>query len=508
MLILKKCRLLMFKLFNINTSKQFYLWLLLRTFLIGFFCTIKPNLSVDIIENVYWGQELQWGYFKHPPLFAWISFAWIKIVGQTLYPTLFAVTTSISIFASYKITKIYLPKPLSITSALLLEGVLFYNFSACNFNANSILLVLWPACAYFLLCGIRSACTKVKLLHWSLFGACAALSMLSKYYSGIFLLSCFVTTLITPQARNLYKTIYPYLAFTVFCIILTPHVIWLFKYNFIPLTYITNQVNIAHQRWFFNTNNALITRLLFTIELLLLTATISSGLIVATIIIIKKTTLDISRNTLYKISDLICLTITPMICVVVLIICNIRIDYKWLVPHFFAIPTIILYITHKDIKQLLFQKLYNILIYLFIITSILHIFLYSLVANNGYNNKAIANFADTLWTQNTHSKLHYICGENRVAGSIVTFAPQKSDMHFIPECNLNYAPWINQNSFNKYGILIAYAPDQYPDYISNNMSTMYNTFQTCGYYAQTFVVRRLLKSHTQIVNFIICTNKA
>jgi hypothetical protein len=27
----------------------------------------------DMIENLYWGKELQLEYAKHPPLFAWIS---------------------------------------------------------------------------------------------------------------------------------------------------------------------------------------------------------------------------------------------------------------------------------------------------------------------------------------------------------------------------------------------------------------------------------------------------
>jgi hypothetical protein len=32
-----------------------------------------------VIENLYWGKELQLGYSKHPPLFAWISYLFYRL---------------------------------------------------------------------------------------------------------------------------------------------------------------------------------------------------------------------------------------------------------------------------------------------------------------------------------------------------------------------------------------------------------------------------------------------
>src|SRR3990172_10423637 len=33
----------------------------------------------DMAEAYAWGQEVQLGYFKHPPFWAWLTFAWFEI---------------------------------------------------------------------------------------------------------------------------------------------------------------------------------------------------------------------------------------------------------------------------------------------------------------------------------------------------------------------------------------------------------------------------------------------
>ncbi len=36
----------------------------------------------DMLENYAWGQVLEWGSFKHPPLFAWVTGLWFKLFPQ------------------------------------------------------------------------------------------------------------------------------------------------------------------------------------------------------------------------------------------------------------------------------------------------------------------------------------------------------------------------------------------------------------------------------------------
>ena len=37
----------------------------------------------DMLENYAWGQVLEWGAFKHPPLFAWAVGLWFRVLPTT-----------------------------------------------------------------------------------------------------------------------------------------------------------------------------------------------------------------------------------------------------------------------------------------------------------------------------------------------------------------------------------------------------------------------------------------
>ena len=43
---------------------------------------LVESLPLDVVEGVYWGQEWQWGYYKHPPLPAWILYLFERALGD------------------------------------------------------------------------------------------------------------------------------------------------------------------------------------------------------------------------------------------------------------------------------------------------------------------------------------------------------------------------------------------------------------------------------------------
>ena len=56
-------------------------------------------------------------------------------------------------------------------------GIIFYTFSAVEFNVNVISVALWPWTTYF----FWQAYKKDKLKNWVLFGVFMALNILNKY---------------------------------------------------------------------------------------------------------------------------------------------------------------------------------------------------------------------------------------------------------------------------------------------------------------------------------------
>jgi uncharacterized membrane protein len=69
-----------------------------------------------------------------------------------------------------------------------------------------------------------------RRLHAVLFGALAAVAMLSKYYSVVLLLPLFAYTFM-PSQRMIWKTVTPWLAVVVFLLASAPHLYWLVTHS-------------------------------------------------------------------------------------------------------------------------------------------------------------------------------------------------------------------------------------------------------------------------------------
>ena len=46
-------------------------------------CSIFQRvLGIDIYETIVWGEEMQWGYSKHPPLSGWLGYFFSWVTGH------------------------------------------------------------------------------------------------------------------------------------------------------------------------------------------------------------------------------------------------------------------------------------------------------------------------------------------------------------------------------------------------------------------------------------------
>lgn len=205
----------------------------------GIVWLFMPNMDIDMFENFAWGQTLEWGTFKHPPLFAWITRAWFA-----LFPT-----THWAYFAlSYSNLAVALMGICALTSLLLRQsGVVYtedqrqrllflvigysilglpFNVYAAIFNADSVLLSLWPWTAFVFLKALEPRAS----LGWSgLVGVLAGACVLGKYFSLVFLAGLAAISLTNSAYRVWYKTAAPYLAFLVFALVISPHVWWEYR---------------------------------------------------------------------------------------------------------------------------------------------------------------------------------------------------------------------------------------------------------------------------------------
>lgn len=189
----------------------------------------------DMAEAWAWGKEPAWGYYKHPPASAWLAYAWFSIWPRNsfFFYLLSETNAAIGLLGAWAIAGRLVDCERQIVVLAMLGLTPLYNLFAMKYNANTVLLSLWPWTAYAL---IRALETQ-RAAWGAAFGIMAALSMLAKYYSGLLLLSCLAAALLHPNARAFFRSPSPYVAVLTGSALIAPHLVWMPEHDFQTLEY-------------------------------------------------------------------------------------------------------------------------------------------------------------------------------------------------------------------------------------------------------------------------------
>lgn len=183
------------------------------------------DLHPDVLEAWSVGRTLEWGFGKHPPLMGWITHFWFLIfpISDWSFYLLEMVNAAAALWAVDLITRRFVSSDKRVIVLLLLMLMPAYQFHAQRFNANTVLLAVWPLATY---CFLRSFETRSVL--WSIAtGVMCAIAMLGKYYSA-FLIAAFILAAMTdPRRREYLTSCAPWTAAVAGLIVLGPHVYWL-----------------------------------------------------------------------------------------------------------------------------------------------------------------------------------------------------------------------------------------------------------------------------------------
>lgn len=199
------------------------------------------NLPLDVIENLAWGTLWQWGYYKHPPLMAWLQEGVVQFLGHSDYVAYLLSFSMVGLAVWYqqKIAKfmgatLWQQQLLPILSVF----IYYYNFRAIEFNANVAQLPFWMMYIYYFLAALQ----KKQLRYWICIGFLAALGLLAKYSFGILLISSLFPVLLVKDYRHYLYSYKPYLAALVMILCISPHLLWLYQVDGLPLQYLQNSL--------------------------------------------------------------------------------------------------------------------------------------------------------------------------------------------------------------------------------------------------------------------------
>jgi 4-amino-4-deoxy-L-arabinose transferase-like glycosyltransferase len=200
-------------------------------------------LHQDMTEAYVWGSQFQLGYYKHPPLWAWIAGVWFLVLPHRdwAFYLLSMLNANLGLLGAWRLIGCFAGGERRVGATLLLLLTPFYTFLAFKYNANSIFLSLWPWTAYFFLRSVEEQRSRFAIV----FGAMAACCILSKYFAVVLLASCLIAALLHPERRRYFGSRRPWLSVLVCLVLVAPHLWWLVATGFLPFRYFGSELTLT-----------------------------------------------------------------------------------------------------------------------------------------------------------------------------------------------------------------------------------------------------------------------
>ena len=201
----------------------------------GTIAKASQGLHPDMTEMVAWSRDLAWGFDKHPPLGAAVVFLWFHVfpLAEWSYYLLAMLMPALALWIAWRLAADYLDGEKRVAGLALLTLVPFFNFHALKYNANTVLLPLWAAAAFFFLRSYRT-----RGAGWAaLAGLAAAACMLGKYWSVVLLAGLALAALLDARRAAYFRSPAPWITVAVGLLALAPHLVWLRRHDFTPLIY-------------------------------------------------------------------------------------------------------------------------------------------------------------------------------------------------------------------------------------------------------------------------------
>ncbi|MDX9705905.1 MAG: glycosyltransferase family 39 protein, partial [Weeksellaceae bacterium] len=208
--------------------KKSVYFLLLIFLLLNLIQAFVTPISEDEAYYWVWSQNLDWGYFDHPPMIAW----WISL-GYKFFQTEFGLrffTVLLNCFGLLFLAKILQPttkKQIQLFGLLLFSTLIIQVFGFISTPDAPLLFFL-----FLYLFSLKKFIEKSRISDTFLLAISFAGLMYSKYHGILVLLFTLL-----PIYKIWWKNYQFYFAVFLSLLFYLPHFIWLFRHDFIPIYY-------------------------------------------------------------------------------------------------------------------------------------------------------------------------------------------------------------------------------------------------------------------------------
>ncbi len=196
---------------------------------------VFENVPLDVAENIAWAREWQLGYYKHPPLQAWLTGAALELSDGAIWSVylLSQLAVALCFIFIWLMGRKVVDERGRLLAVAFFSLVYYANIPTPEFNANVLQMPIWAAAPYLL----WRAMNARGLGWWIGLGAVIALAFYAKY-SAVFLVSALaVALLILPRGRAALARPGPYIGAAVALALFTPQLLWLVQHDFQPFAW-------------------------------------------------------------------------------------------------------------------------------------------------------------------------------------------------------------------------------------------------------------------------------
>jgi 4-amino-4-deoxy-L-arabinose transferase-like glycosyltransferase len=202
--------------------------------------TLAPSLihsapPLDVLEGYLWGPQWVIGTLKHPALPSWIletSRLLTGVIGWPAYLVAQLFVAATFIFA-FLLGCDLMGAERSAAGTLLLAGVAYYAWPTTTFDHNIAQLPFWTGLPW----ALWRAVERRTIFWWLLVAVLAAGALFAKLSSALLLLSAAIWMVLDPRARRCLATPGPWIALSVFTVLVAPLGHWLVVTDYSGLKY-------------------------------------------------------------------------------------------------------------------------------------------------------------------------------------------------------------------------------------------------------------------------------
>lgn len=407
------------------------IWILLPT-------ALFPNPPLDVNEGFMWGQTLQWGYYKHPPLQAWLLELTYRIFHANPfgYFLLAQLTILIGILGVYYTALRITDKTRALLAAISLTTIYYFNITSLEFNPNTLQIATWSWVGYFFIKALQDNYWQ----DWIGLGIFLAACAFTKYFSIFLGLSLLLFFLFDTQARTHLRTLKPYTALIICILLLVPQLLWLLEHDFLPFSYAIGRGTGIEHSFFSNHFLSPLNFLLAQFSALLF---ITLGLY-----------LLYFKQSAIKFTPLFTLAWLPLLLTLVIgITTGMRLRTMWGTPLLSFIPVYLLHyhiptLQNESIKR--FIRLILVVNVLFIVLLIGAQWSGKAFSRMNFAGNQLAQAWQNVWPQ--QAPPYAIIGSHWLAGNASLHSKQRP-LVFI-DADLKKSPWIDIEQIRRQGAIV------------------------------------------------------